>query len=85
VGYVVAFSFTRGAVEEVARARDDGLNIRLIRIKELLMMTRRPGNPLANLGPQPEGEILPLPPIRKLSDLPTPDELVASDRGAMVG
>ena len=45
VGYVIAFSFTRGAVEEVARARDDGLNIRLIRVKELLLMVRRPWNP----------------------------------------
>jgi hypothetical protein len=78
VGYVVAFSFTRGAVEEVARAKGDGFNIRLIRVKELLLMAKRPGNPLAKLGPQPDGEILPLPPMRKSSDLPTAEELVKS-------
>jgi len=80
VGYIIAFSFTRGSVEEVARARDDGLNIRLIRVKELLLMVRRPGNPLAKLGPQPEGEILPLPPMRKPREMPSAEELVASDR-----
>ncbi len=82
VGYVVAFSFTRGAVEEIARAISDGLNIRLVRVKELLLMVRRPGNPLAKLGPQPEGDVIPLPPMRKPSELPTPEELVASDRSA---
>ncbi|MGD0320910.1 MAG: DNA methyltransferase [Acidimicrobiales bacterium] len=81
VGYVVAFSFTRGAVEEVARAQaENGLNVRLIRVKELLMMTRRPGNPLEKFGPQPEGDVIPLPPQRKPSELPTAEELVASDR-----
>jgi DNA modification methylase len=80
VGYVVAFSFTRGAVEEVARLRGDGLNIRLIRVKELLLMVERPGNPLAKLGPQPEGDILPLPPMRKTSDLPSAEQLVESDQ-----
>jgi hypothetical protein len=83
VGYIVAFSFTRGAVEEVARAKDeDGFNIRLIRVKELLMMTKRPGNPLAKLGPQPEGDIMPMPPMRKPKDLPTVAQLIASDRQA---
>jgi DNA modification methylase len=80
VGYVVAYSFTKGAAEEVARARSDGLNIRLIRVKELLLMVKRPGNPLAKLGPQPEGDVLPLPPMRKPSELPTAEELVASAR-----
>jgi DNA modification methylase len=80
VGYVVAFSFTRGAVEEVARAVEDGLNIRLIRVKELLLLTKRPGNPLEKFGPQPEGEVLPLPAMRKPSDLPTAEQLVESDR-----
>jgi hypothetical protein len=80
VGYVVAFSYTRGAVEEVARAKGDGLNIRLIRVKELLLMVRRSGNPLAKLGPQPEGDILPLPPMRKPKELPSAHELIESNQ-----
>lgn len=80
IGYIVAFSFTRGAVEEVARARQDGLDIKLIRVKEVLVQVRRPGNPLAQLGPQPEGDVLPLPPMRKQSELPTAEELIASDQ-----
>ncbi len=36
-GYVIGFSFTRGAYEEVARARkDDGLDIKLVEVKELI-------------------------------------------------
>lgn len=81
-GYVVAFSFTRGAAEEVARARLDGLNIKLIRVKELLLLVRRPGVSLPNVGPQPEGDVLPLPPPRKPQDLPTAEELVASAQAA---
>lgn len=82
VGYVVAFSYTRGAVEEVARAKADGLNIKLLRVKELLLQVRRPGDQLAALGPQPEGDLIPLPAIRKPKDLPTAEELVASASGA---
>ena len=36
VGYVIAFSFTRGAHEEVARAKKDGFRIDLITVKQLL-------------------------------------------------
>jgi hypothetical protein len=59
-GYVVAFSFTRDAREEVARARvKEGLDIRLVTVKELLV-------------PEPERRIrelasvteMPLPPSR---------------------
>lgn len=81
-GYIVAFSFTKGAVEEVARARADGLNIKLVKVKEVLLLKKRPGNPLAKFGPQPEGDVLPLPPIRKPADLPTVEELIASDLAA---
>lgn len=35
-GYVVAFSFTRDAYEEGARAKEDGLGIQLIRVDELI-------------------------------------------------
>ncbi len=35
-GYVVAFSFTKGAYEEVARAKDDKLDIKLVDMNELI-------------------------------------------------
>lgn len=35
-GYITAFSFTRNAYEEVARAKDDGLDISLIKVDELI-------------------------------------------------
>lgn len=78
-GYIIAFSFTKDAVEEVARAKNDGLTINLVRVKEVLLQVKRPGNTLAKLGPQPEGEVLPLPAMRKPSELPTAAELIASD------
>ncbi|MGI8752770.1 MAG: DNA methyltransferase [Acidimicrobiales bacterium] len=81
-GYVVAFSFTKGAVEEVARVKTEGLNIRLIKVKEVLLQVKRPGGHLAKIGPQPEGEVLRLPPMRTANQLPTANELVASDRVA---
>jgi restriction endonuclease Mrr len=35
-GFVVALSFTKGAVEEVARIKKDGLDIQLVNLQELL-------------------------------------------------
>ncbi|MBD3361356.1 hypothetical protein GF358_01035 [Candidatus Woesearchaeota archaeon] len=35
-GNIIAFSFTKGAYEETARARDDGLDIELIKMSELI-------------------------------------------------
>lgn len=35
-GYIVAFSFTRGAHEEVARVKKNGLEIKLIKVEDLL-------------------------------------------------
>ena len=35
-GYVIAFSFTKGAYDEAARARDDGLEVTLVRVDELV-------------------------------------------------
>ena len=81
-GYIVGFSFTKDAYEEVSRAKRDGLMIRLIPVKEILLQVKRPGNRLAKLGPQPEGEVLPLPPMRKANQLPTAVELVESDQSA---
>lgn len=36
-GYIIAFSFTKGTHEEVARAKGDGLDIKLIRVEDLLL------------------------------------------------
>ncbi len=81
-GYIIAFSFTRGAAEEVARARTEGLNIRLVRVKEVLLMVRRDST--KTVGPQPPpGDLIPLPPMRNPKDLPTVEELVESDRRAI--
>lgn len=83
-GYIVAFSFTKDAREEVARARwEEKLSIRLIKVDALLAPPeRRP----VDLGPQPGSvEELPLPPVRKPADLPTAEELIASDQSAVAG
>jgi hypothetical protein len=83
VGYIVGFSFTKDAVEEVARVKaKDGVSIKLVRVKEVLLLAKRPDSPPKAVGPQPEGEVLPLPPMRKKTDLPTPEELVESDKSA---
>jgi DNA modification methylase len=78
VGYIVAFSFTKGSFEEVARARwQDRLEIRLVTVKDLLQ-------------PQIEDKIpelatvttLPIAPPRSPETLPTAEELIASDTQA---
>jgi hypothetical protein len=77
-GYVIAFSFSRGAHEEVARVKSEGLDIRLIKVAEILLLAKRPHG---KLGPQPASiEELPLPALRKPSEMPTVKELVESDR-----
>lgn len=85
-GYIIAFSFTKGAREEVARARGDGLNIRLVTVTEVLLLVKRPDAPSKKLGPQPENVVdLPLPAMRKPHEMPTAEELVASNQGAATG
>jgi DNA modification methylase len=83
-GYIVAFSFTKGAAEAAARAeRREGLNIRLLRVSEVLMLARRPSE---KFGPQPADIVdLPLPPKRKPKDMPSAEELVESDTTAATG
>ena len=81
-GYIIGFKFSKDAYEEVARAqKEEGLIIKLVKVKEVLFQVKRPGNVFAKLGPQPEGEVMPLPPMRKPSDLPTAEQLIESDRG----
>ena len=36
-GFIVAFSFTKGANEEVARVKGKGLDIKLVRVEDLLL------------------------------------------------
>lgn len=82
-GYVIAFSFTRGAVEEVARVRQDGLDIKLLKVAEVLLHVKGAQNFSKKLGPQPASIAeLPLPPVRAARDKPTAEELIESDRQA---
>ncbi len=78
-GYIVGFSFTRNAKEEVARARvQDGLDISLLTVEQLLDDARLPDR-IPELAKVTE---LPMPPARSFDALPTADELVASDQSA---
>jgi DNA modification methylase len=81
-GYVIAFSFTRGAREEVARLKAKGLTIRLLSVKEVLIAVRRDGAP-KNFGPQPDAGVVPLPAMRKAGELPTAGQLIASAKASV--
>lgn len=78
VGYIVAFSFTRNAREEAARARwSDGLEVRLVTVKNLL--EPRLDEKIPELASVSE---LPLPPSRSAAARPSPEDLIASDKAA---
>lgn len=85
-GYIVAFSFSRGAVEETARVRsEEGLNVKLLKVSEILLHVKGALDFSKKVGPQPATiEELPLPPVRRPSDKPTAEELIASDLSAAV-
>jgi hypothetical protein len=75
-GYIVAFSFTRGAYEEAARVKQTkGLDIVLIQVVDLLegrdLVTPDPGLLM------PE---LPITEPRPREERPSVDELIASDK-----
>lgn len=74
-GYIVAFSFTRNAFEEVARAKwHDGLDVKLLTVDDLLAPALEDRIPeLASVTE------LPMPAARPTNSLPSADELVASD------
>jgi DNA modification methylase len=81
-GHVIAFSFTTGAKQEVARARaKEGLDIHLITVRELLESKDEIYGPLA----PPEAALIAMSPTLTPpatgSALPTVEELLASDRG----
>jgi site-specific DNA-methyltransferase (adenine-specific) len=77
-GYIIGLQFSRAAREEALRANGDGLEIRLITARELLLQRRRPSG---KFGPQPEnqGEALVLS-MRKKEELPTVEDLIESER-----
>ena len=78
-GYIVAFSFTRGAYEEVARARwDMELDICLVTVDELI--ADQPYKILPELASITN---LPLPPIRSRQARPSAHELIESNRRAI--
>lgn len=81
-GYIVGFSFTRDAREEVARCRvQDGLDITLLTVAQLLDDARLPDR-IPELASVTE---LPMPPVRSLESLPSAEELVASDLSMTAG
>jgi hypothetical protein len=91
VGYVVAFSYTKGAYEEAARAKAaKGLDIRLVKIPDLLGPGDQPDlrtPELSKMFPEPPKTFLdmPLPEARDKTARPSPDELVASDQSDDAG
>lgn len=83
-GVVVAFSFTRGAYEEAARAKAvKKLDIQLMTVDELLSTNVAdlvtPAQPTLGEG-EVEEVALPLPKGRKVAELPSVDQLVDSER-----
>jgi hypothetical protein len=76
-GYVVAFSFTRGAYEEVARVKTaKDLEIELVTVKDLLLGTSDLVAPVLNRSVVE----MPLPKARPKEAMPSPETLVASDQ-----
>ena len=84
-GYVIAFSFTKGAYEEAARAKaENGLDISLITVSDLIEVEEVPrarATPdlMSLFASQPEVIDRPLPMARKPAERPSPDQLIASD------
>jgi len=78
-GAIVAFSFGRGANEEAARVRRNGINIQLLTVADLLERLDWAMQQLGISGGRPDLRVAPLPqfdPSRHSSD-----ELIASAHG----
>jgi DNA modification methylase len=76
-GYIVAFSFTRNAREEVARVKAaKGFDIKLVEVSKLL----EDGADIVMPEPALLAQDLPLPPARDKGSRPSPEELVESDK-----
>lgn len=88
-GYIIAFSFTRNAREEVARARAiKGMEIELVEVETLVQGRPDRITPqLSQLFPAlPDTFLgLPLPAPRPKASRPTVEELVRSDRSLTLG
>ncbi len=80
-GYIVAFSFTKGAREEVARARwSEHLDIHLLTVDQLIAPAPAVQTPLF---PEPASVVdLPLLPPRAASERPSAKELIENNRKA---
>jgi DNA modification methylase len=81
-GYVIAFSFTKGAYEEAARAKNEsGLHIELVDVARLVGEPRKPPQ-LEDLFPaRPTSFLdLPLPEARSRKARPSAADLIDSDR-----
>lgn len=77
-GYIVAFSFTRGAYEEVARAKATlGVTVQLVPVSDLLQDGANLVTPQASLFQSD----LPFPPPRPSGSLPSVEELMMSAKG----
>ncbi len=83
-GYIIAFSFTRNAREEAARAKaEKGMEIKLVEVSTLVEAgTDRITPQLAELFPKlPKSFLdLPLPASRTKAARPSADDLIVSDR-----
>ncbi|SMC01968.1 Restriction endonuclease [Rubrobacter radiotolerans DSM 5868] len=78
-GYVVAFSFTKGAYEEAARVKAaKGLEIELVKVQDLLLGTSELVAPVLNRRVLE----MPLPKARPKESLPSPEDLIRSDKEA---
>lgn len=86
-GYVIAFSFTRGAYEEAARAKAAGkADVKLVKVADLLGPGDQPdlkAPELKDMFPEPPKTFLdlPLPEARERKARPSPEELIESDLG----
>lgn len=75
-GYLIGFSFTKGAYEEVARAKQAlGLEIALVKVSDMLRDVMSLIAPVGGRG----SLSLPMPPPRPANTLPSADELIRSD------
>lgn len=76
-GYIIAFSFTRNAREEVARVKAaKGFDITLVEVSKLL----EDGADIVMPEPELLAQELPLPPARDKDSRPSPEELIESDQ-----
>ncbi len=81
-GYIVAFSFGRGAYEEAARVKGkDGLTIVLLTVADLLKGKADLVMPDTGLF----GADLPMPDPRSSETRPSIEELIASESGESLG